>query len=190
MPEINLLGSSQKSKGSVLQNLVPLLNKVFVVLLVLVMGIYGFLWYRGQADATATNQINDRIGQAQKALLNDPNRNELLTRQSQLRDLDSLTKNHFYWSILLKALPKMDLRSAVLESFTADSQGMATMVVSVSSYADLDKFLQVFNFDDVNKTFGDIQIRSVSKTEQDGVTAIKAKIQLRHRLDYLKNPTN
>lgn len=187
MAEINLLGSSQTNKSQGIAPFIPLFNRLFVGLLVLVIALYGWFWYREGKIDDQSAQINDQVNAAQQKLMNDPSRNELLTRQGQIQDLTRLARNHFYWSILLQELPKMDLKTAQLLAFNANSQGVATMVVSVTSYADLDRFLQVFDKASVNQTFSDIQIKSVSKTEQNGQPLIKAKIQVKHRLDFIRN---
>jgi hypothetical protein len=186
MAEINLLGASEKPKGLSLSGLVPIANKGLAVLLLLILAYYGFLIYKGSKIVSDTEAVNVEIGELQNKLLNDPNRNELLTRQSQLKDLQRLAKNHFYWSILLKELPKMNLKTASLLNFTANGQAQASLVVAVPSYADLDKFMQVFDRPEVNKTFTDIKIKSVTKTEQESKLLIKAKIELKHRLDFIK----
>lgn len=187
MAEINLLGSSQTNKSQGIAPFIPLFNRLFVGLLVLVIALYGWFWYREGKIDDQSAQINDQVNAAQQKLMNNPSRNELLTRQGQIQDLTRLARNHFYWSILLQELPKMDLKTAQLLAFNANSQGVATMVVSVTSYADLDRFLQVFDKASVNQTFSDIQIKSVSKTEQNGQPLIKAKIQVKHRLDFIRN---
>lgn len=186
MAEINLLGASEKPKGLSLSGLVPIANKGLAVLLLIILAYYGFLIYKGSKIASDTEAVNVEIGELQNKLLTDPNRNELLTRQSQLKDLQRLAKNHFYWSILLKELPKMNLKTASLLNFTANGQAQASLVVAVPSYADLDKFMQVFDRPEVNKTFTDIKIKSVTKTEQESKLLIKAKIELKHRLDFIK----
>jgi hypothetical protein len=186
MAEINLLGASEKPKGLSLSGLVPIANKGLAVLLLIILAYYGFLIYKGSKIVSDTEAVNVEIGELQNKLLNDPNRNELLTRQSQLKDLQRLAKNHFYWSILLKELPKMNLKTASLLNFTANGQAQASLVVAVPSYADLDKFMQVFDRPEVNKTFTDIKIKSVTKTEQESKLLIKAKIELKHRLDFIK----
>jgi hypothetical protein len=85
-----------------------------------------------------------------------------------LADLKKILANHLYWSKFFdKALPAITLKSATYTSIGVQSDGTITLQVSVPTYSDLDKFLQVFDIADFNKDFSDIQIQAISKS-QDG----------------------
>jgi hypothetical protein len=143
MPDINLLDSSiQQSRSRSV--LATLLYRLLFGLLCLVFIGYGLLWYQERRLSNDITEAAATISKHQDELLNNKDRNELLTRQEQVQKLEALTREHLYWSLLLSELPQMTLKTASLISFTANAEGVATMVVSVPSFEELDKFMQVF----------------------------------------------
>src|SRR6185503_8986060 len=109
MPQINLL------KQTATKSPLPT-GKIsaWVMLLVLVgsLGYYGFLFIQLKTANADITSLQSQISTDQQAAATIPNKNELFTRQLQLKSLDGLISKHVYWSQVLPSLAQVTLKTA------------------------------------------------------------------------------
>jgi hypothetical protein len=122
----------------------------------------------------------------QNDILNSPGRKELLVRQGQLAEASKLMVAHPFWSKLLPALGQVTLKSARYLALTADNKGALHLSVTVSTYTDLDKFLQVFDRDEFNRHFGDVKVVSVSKYQVGETNGVKFNVDMKYDTSILR----
>ena len=153
MAQINLL-SPNTSKPNLGQAALRIGVKVLVGLLILMVVYYVWTLVDGKRTASSIVNLQNKITSAEGQVLGQKDRQELIVRQGQIQALSNLLKNHVYWSQLIPELAESTLKTASYVSFSANDQGTGTMVVSVPSYTDLDKFLQVFDLPQFNEALG------------------------------------
>lgn len=191
MPEINLLNSNKSQHSNLGQNLLGIGVKFLVVILVLSIAYYVWLFISGGQATSKVDDLQASISKAQSELLNQKDRQELIVRQGQLDALKTIMTNHVYWSNLFPKLSQATLKTASYVSFAASEDGTGVMEVSVPSYTDLDKFLQVFDFPQFTQNFSDLRITSISKIQEGDVLETKAQIKFKYNGTIIrKNSTN
>jgi len=186
--EINLL----KPKSSIedFAQLWPVIVSRFLLALLLgVVVYYVFLFFQMKTLAAETVKLQAEVQKSKIEARGTLSRDELLTRQSQLQDLDKLIKHHLYWSQLLPALAHVTLTSASYSSVEAFNEGKANLTVVVPNLDELDKFLQVFNNPKFNKNFYNLRIGAFHKIQNGNATAITFEVNLNFNTALLQ-PTN
>lgn len=186
MAQINLLDSQKKTSFS--KNGYSWLSKGLVALLVLVAIVYVYLYFHQNSLQKKINDVRKKTATAQNDASNNTARQELLTRQGQLASLNPLIKDHVYWSGLLPELARISLRQSAYISISAASNGNLILSVQMPSYADLDKFLQVFDLPEYNRQFSNVRVLSISKATEEGAIAYVMRVQLTFSTDFIKNP--
>jgi hypothetical protein len=158
--------------------------KIFEWILIVVLGglivYYGWLYFASnQADKniTATEIVIDQ--ETQKAL-SAPQRQELITRQEQLKNLASLISSHVYWSQILPKLAQSTLKTATYSDLQINPDGTLTLSATVPTLADLDIYLQVFDLPAVNKYFSNVKISSFAKVQNLTSSAIKFQVTMNY----------
>ncbi len=189
MPQINLLSSNVRRQPASLVSITPLLVKVLTGLLIVLVLYYGFTWFRSKSADKQIEQLQQSINQKRSDISQNDQRNEVLTRQGQLLDLQKILNKHLYWSLFLNSeLPRVTLQAASYSSISAQSDGTVTLVVSVPTYGDLDKYLQVFNLERFNKDFNqftDVQIKSITRSQQGNSLLTSFRIEFKYNTDSI-----
>lgn len=185
MAQINLLDSEPKSGFS--RNGYSILTKVMVGLLVLLVLFYGYLYFRQGQIQKEINSVRERTQAAQKEAIANSDRDELLTRQGQLAALNPLIEDHVYWSGLLPELARISLRQSSYVALSAVDNGNLILSVEMPTYADLDKFLQVFDLPEYNRQFSNVRTLSINKATEEGQTAYVMRVQLTFNTEFIKN---
>lgn len=185
MAQINLLDSEQNTGFS--KNSYGLLSKAMMVALVFVGLAYGYLYFSQTSTQKEINEVRNKTQTAQNEATNNTARDELLTRQGQLASLNPLIKNHVYWSGLLPELARISLRQSNYVSISAASNGNLILSVEMPTYADLDKFLQVFDLPEYNRQFSNVRTLSISKSAEEGQIAYVMRVQLTFNPEFIKN---
>lgn len=184
MPEINLLSAAPRRQPISLVTITPFLVKLLTLLLILLAAYYGIAKFRISAAAKKAETLQLQISEKRGEVARDDQRNELLTRQSQLADLKKILQHHLYWSMFLNSdLPRVTLKVASYSAISAQSDGKVILVVSVPTYEDLDKFLQVFDLPKFNKDFNqftDVEVKSITKAQQGNSLLTSFKIELKY----------
>ena len=162
MAQINLL--KQKKNSSDFWTLFTgILVKFLGAVVIFLIVYYGYLFYQAKKTNDATAKVQQQLLLDQKEIDAIPNRDELFTRQQQLKTLLGLVANHPYWSGMLPALASTTLTSANYLTFQAQNDGTMILSVTVPSTEDLDKFLQIFNLPQYNQDFYNVQIAALGK---------------------------
>lgn len=166
MPQINLL--KQQSPGESFLKLLPsLLVKLFVVLVLVLLGYYAWLFIRiGKLESDIkTSEAN--YAETLKKVVTTKNRNEVYTRQLQLKQFKTLLSGHIYWTNFFPALGQVTLKSAYFSNITASKEGELTLTVHVPDLENIDQFMQIFNQPDFNKTFNALKIGDFRLVQTD-----------------------
>ncbi len=167
MPQINLLKQSSTTSHIMRGSLNGVLVKILAVVLVGVLGWYAWMFFETSKISASNDALAIQISQEQNQLKNFTNRSEILTRQAQLQQFNTLVENHIYWSNLFPELARVTLQGADYTALNATNDGTINVSVAVPNLVDLDNFLQVFDLTDINKSFSNLTIGSVS---QDSIT--------------------
>lgn len=144
MPEINLLKNELQGRpGSSLGRASTPATYIIIGLLVLEgLGYGGLMLYQRQlvkyineTDQRAA-KVNAEIGQI------DQERQEAISFQSRLKNLQILLDNHLFWSSLFAELEKSTYKPAVYKDFQANpGENKMTITGTIPTYTDLGKFL-------------------------------------------------
>jgi cell division protein FtsL len=157
MAQINLL--KQKTASQNFWEILPsLLVKILVLVVVVIIGYYGWLYLQ-------INSINKSIAQEQKDFSEAgqqvnaiTSRNEIYTRQAQLQQLNSLIGKHLYWSNIFPVLAEVTLKKASYSSIKITKDGTLTLSVTVPDLDSVDKFIQVFDQPEFYKNFSNLKL--------------------------------
>lgn len=185
MAQINLL--KQKSTGSSLVEVLPTyLVWLFSVVLAGVLAYYGWLFYKMHSVSADISKTQDSITQTRNAIGQLKNTEELIARQQQLKALETLMDSHVYWSQLLPEIAKVTLKTASYSDLKMSSDGTVSLAVSVPTFEDFDKFLQVFDLPEVYANFNNVRVSSFNKIEGDNSTSIKFDVNMNFNQALLK----
>lgn len=188
MAQINLLKQKQASSSDALQTITSLVVKFLVALLVGLIAYYAFLLYRTSSEAKKAVSLEQQISDKGKQLASRPERNELLTRQQQLKELNTLVSAHPYWSGMLPAMAKVMLTTANVVSFKALQDGTIAMTVTVPNISDVERFLQVFDLPEFNNNFYNIRIGSLGKSQSGDSLLISFDVRMNYNPALLVSP--
>lgn len=186
MPDINLLTTKTGNQTSYRRIIQSVIVRVLVVVLVLILVYFGFLLVSFQVTNQALAGQQDVINKNRQAIDKNSGRNELVTHQGQLKDLTTLTQKHLYWSQLFPELARVALKTSIINELTAKDDGTVQLNVSVPDYAELDKFMQVFDQDQYNTYFSSLKLKSLSKTQNNNQVQVSAILESKFSLDLLK----
>ena len=186
MAQINLL---KQNKPSALASvgLVSVVSKLAIVGLLAMAAYYGWLTFRQRDLKRGIEQVSQQIEEQKQELSQVSERDEILTRQSQIKEFDSLINGHMYWSQLLPELANVTLKNASYLSFKAQNEGTMSLDVKVPSIAELDKFLQAFDSPKLNRYFSDLKIGGINKVLDGDESYVSVSVQLKydpHLLEY------
>lgn len=185
MAEINLL---KQNKTDFVKNFQALSALVYA-LIVVIIGIfsyYGWLVYDFKKVEKQIVLTQEKITQQKQALSAIPKRDEILTRQAQVKELDALINKHVYWSKIIPALAKITLKEAKYLSFQAGEDGSISLSVRVPNMVELDKFFQAFNISKLNKYFSDLKIGGITKLITKEGEFVSVDVKLFYNKDLLK----
>ena len=179
MAQINLLKQNKPSAlGGV--GLVSVISKLAIVGLLALAAYYGWVAFRQRDVKRGIEEIGLQIERQKQELSQVSERDEILTRQSQIKEFDSLISAHMYWSQLLPELAKVTLKNASYLSFRAQNEGTMTLEVKVPSIAELDKFLLAFDSPKLNRYFSDLKIGGINKVFDGDESYVSVSVQLKY----------
>jgi hypothetical protein len=88
----------------------------------------------------------------------------------------------------LPELARVSLQRSDYVSIDAVSDGSLSLSVKLPSYADADKFLQVFDLPEYNRQFSNVRVLSIVKsTDEGGAISYLMRVQLDFSTDFLKS---
>ncbi len=185
MPQINLL----KEKRSNPRALQPLIIGINFLLMAVVLGLiayYGWMYFTVKSNTKNTVELQANIGKEKNAALKSPDRQQLLARQAQLKELEGIVAKHSYWSALLPSLAKVTLKEAQFMTVKIDTANLLNISVSVPNTESLDKFLQVFDLPEYNKNFYNLKIGSISNGQKEDKLLTKFDVRMNYNPELLK----
>jgi hypothetical protein len=187
MSEINLLSSQTPQVSSVNNGfLVRLFARIFLLLVILAGISYLVVLVVNYSTNKSLVTVQNKVKSAQAEALANKDRNELVTRQEQLKQLDTLVDSHVYWSYLLPELARVTLRSAVYSNISAKSDGKLNLDVTLPSYSEVEKFMQIFDLPEYNQQFSNVRIVSIDSVQNGTTIQIKLRLQLTFNPAYIK----
>lgn len=141
------------------------------VVRVLAVGLFALIIYYGWLNYSSS-KLTKEILTTQQKLKQEANdalaisqRDEVLTRQLQLKTLQGAIGQHVYWSQLLPELARVTLKTASYTSLKVGDDSTLSLNASVPTLGDLDKYLQVFDRPEFNKYFSNVRIGGYSKAQ-------------------------
>src|SRR3989344_6778773 len=147
MEQINLL--KQTGSPSNLKDIAPKYSiRIFLAILGLLVAYYAWLLFDFRHTQNKIFEQRAAVEKGRQESLSVPGRDELLTRQSQVNNLQPIIAQHTYWSQLFAELARVTLKTAGYSSLKADALGNLNLNVTVPSLADFDKYSQVFDVSD------------------------------------------
>jgi len=179
--QINLLKqNSSNTSLDIGKNVPKILVRAALVILVALAGYYGWLYFKSKSIEGQTSALKIKMDNEVRTGLGQADRNEVLTRQLQIKTLSGLIPAHLYWSQLFQPLADATLKNASYTNFETNANGTISLDVSVPSLEDLDKFLQVFNLADYNKNFSDVMLGGYTKADgKNGSKSYNFQVKLK-----------
>ena len=185
MAQINLL--KQNSKNS---NIVDIFwSSIVKALVLVVLGIvvfYGTLYFKIKKTTENVSELEQSIQVANKDIGSVQGKEELVTRQAQLKELGIILSKHQYWSQFIPEIAKVTLKSANYVSLEAMSDGSLTLILVVPDMTELDKFLQVFDSPSLNKNFSDLRLGAIGTVQREGKIAYQVQVRIKYNTELLK----
>lgn len=185
MAQINLL--KQKSLGQNWLRLLPSIVAKFLMLVILAMfAYYGWLYTQNKKVNIETGAVEIKIIEAKKQAASIEKRDELLTRQGQLKQLESLIASHVYFSQIFKPLADVTLKTSWYSSLKAFSSGSISLSVVVPNIQELDKFLQVFNSPKFVENFSNVRVSGFKKIQENEQVSYSFEINMDFNANLLQ----
>jgi|SRR3989344_2132409 len=185
MAQINLLKQNQGSGLGGLE-ITGILSKLAAFLLLFLAVFYAWKFFQSKSAEKQISSLESQILKQKQELSEIKGRDEVFTRQAQLKGFDSLISGHAYWSQLLPELAKVTLKKASYLSFRAENQGSINLAVQLPTMTELDKFLQIFDSAKINKYFTDLRMSGISKVVEKDQDYLRVDIRLKYNLELLK----
>ena len=176
MAQINLLKQTSGSSGF-WESFPAVLAKVLIAVLLLVGAYYGWLFWKSGQNIKQANQLQTKMASERDSALNLKQRNEVLTRQSQLKEFGGIVDKHIYWSNLLPVLASSTLQSANYSSIKASPDGTVNLTVTVPDLNELDKYLQVFDLPQYNQNFNNVRISTYHKVQSKTGSGLQFEVR-------------
>lgn len=185
MAQINLL--KQKTVGENFWDFFPgILAKIMILVFLVAIGFYAWLYFEAKNVEKIILNTQSEIVQKKSTLGNVMERDELLTRQSQIEELKKLVNSHKYWSQLMPILAKSTLKTATYSSLVLTPDGNLNLTVTVPDIKSLDKFLLVFDKKKVYENFSYVKIGGIRETknqnQEKGVISVDVKLKFNTNL--------
>lgn len=186
MSDINLLDqesgiSKIKNKGK------QWLSRLVGFILFLLLVFYGYLFYQGWNLNKKITESETKVEEYRSDIQNNKKRQELITRQGQLKSANQLIDKHIYWSALLPELARATLSTARYSNIDAGADGELSLTVTVPSYSDAEKYMQIFDLPEYNKNFSNVRLLTLTKTQEDRQFKTTMSLELTLSPDLLKN---
>ncbi len=188
MAQINLLkqSSNLRNYGNVTARV---LVRVLLVVLFAFLAYYAWLFVDLKRTNTKITEMESMVASEKQAVLDIKNRDQLYTRQTQVKSLEGLIAGHIYWSQFFSEVARVTLKAANYKGLTAKSDGTMDLNVVVPSLADLAKYMQVFNLPEFNKNFSNVRVAGFSQVQNNGVTAIEFHVTISFDPGIIQYPT-
>jgi len=188
LAQINLLKQTNNSGagGGLKESSVKIFVRLFVVVFLALVIYYGWLFFQSKSIDGKISSVQTQIsGQTQQAL-SLTGRGELLTRQQQLQNLNTLVAAHVYWSQIFKPLADATLNNASYSSFQVGTGNDLILSATVPGLTDLDRYMQVFNLPQFNQNFSDIRISGFTIVRGKNSSSVKFNVQMQYNPNLIQ----
>lgn len=189
MPQINLLGQNTERYTSSLARGPVYIVRVLAVAFILLLATWGFLYIQAKVKTEKAAQVQTEVEKIQADIEAMPAWRQVVIRQGQVKAAEGLLNGQQLWSRLLPELARVTLQSASYLSFSADNRGSARMSVTVPSYQEFDKFLQVFDLPQFNEHFSHVTVSSVEKYQQGDSQQVRFDVTVTYDTAFLTAKT-
>lgn len=186
MSEINLLHTETADSGVNTGFAASLIARLLLILVIAAVVIYAALYFYTWRNNSKLASVNEQVKTLQAEALDNKDRNELVTRQEQLSELETLISKHVYWSYLLPELARVTLKSARYTEINADSTGKLNLSVSLPSYGDVEKYMQIFDLPEYNQQFSNVRIVGIDTVQKDDSIETLLRLELKFNPEYIK----
>ncbi|HEX3099369.1 MAG TPA: hypothetical protein VHQ41_00145 [Patescibacteria group bacterium] len=185
MAEINLLhGDQQHGLGGSFT--LRVVARMLLLIMVAAVFLYAAMFFYNWRTSSQLTSVNQQVQAIQAEALANKDRNELVTRQEQLIQLETLISNHVYWSYLLPELARVTLKSAKYTNIEAKSDGKLNLSVSLPNYSDVEKYMQIFDLPEYNQQFSNVRIVGIDTVQNDTTISTLLRLELNFNPDYIK----
>jgi hypothetical protein len=183
VPQINLLKQNTSTNGlQVLASTPKIIVRLLLVVFLAVLAYYGWLFVQSGNITKQSADLQIKMNSEANDAKNVARRDELLTRQLQIQDLQGVVASHLYWSKIFAELARVTLKTASYDTMQITGDGSVSLSAQVPSLLDLDKYLQVFDLPDFNKYFSNVRVSQFSQTQNPTTGASGIMFQL--KMDY------
>lgn len=189
MAEINLLKQTSPSQNFAKQ-IPSLLVKFFAVVGLAVVGFY--VWLNVQNKLLEKNlvKLSAEIVESKKSALTMEKREELLTKQHQLKEYAKLIAGQTFFSQIFEPLAAQAYKNSKYLTMRATSDGSVSMKVNTPTLQDLDKMFQMFNTEDFMKNFNNVKVGGFYKSKNtEGVDEYLFEIKMNYNTEIIKAKT-
>lgn len=186
MPDINLLQSRIEEGGVNSSSLARIISRVLMLLVLAVVASYILLLFAGWHAKSKLTEVNDKIQAVQASAIANKDRLELVTRQEQLSELETLVNNHTYWSYLLPELARVTLKTAKYSEIDAEDDGKLTLTATLPNYEEIEKFMQIFDLPEYNQQFSNVKILGINRVVSETSVATQLRVELTFNPQYIK----
>jgi hypothetical protein len=184
--QINLL-KQNTSRRPLAESFYRLILMVFGLAVLAVFCYYGWLVFYASSLNGKMADLQQKMNTESQASLNNPRRNELLARQLQLKDLNSLVAGHLYWSQIFPVLAKVTLKKAAYDNIVINPQtSTITLSARVPTLEDLDKYMQVFNLPEFNQYFSNVRISGFTQVQTSTGSMVTFDVSMDYNPDLVQ----
>jgi hypothetical protein len=185
MAQINLL-KQKHGPANFAEALPSILVKLLIVLTVAAAIYYGWLFVNVKKIGSEVRAVQESITETKGKITSVQGSEEVVVRQSQLKELDKLIDNHIYWSQIFPVLASSTLRTAGYSSLRAQTDGNISLSAAVPNLIELDKYLQVFNLPQFYENFSDVRIGSIERNREAQSSSVKFQVMMKYNPVILK----
>lgn len=186
MADINLLQSPSAHSSAISnRSRVFLARLLMFILVAVVLGVGLFKFFSWQNGKSIT-ETQAKVASAQSEALNSKDRKEIITRQGQVKELNTLVADHMYWSYFLPELAKVTLRTASYSAINMDNKGKLVVTVSLPSYEELEKYMQIFDLPEYNQRVSNVKILSINRQQLTDSLQTIVRLELTFDAEFLK----
>lgn len=186
MSEINLLQSRIEETGVSSNPFIKIIARLLMFLVVVAVGVYVALLINSWLTKKKLADVNEKIQNVQSSAIANKDRIELVTRQEQLGELETLIANHKYWSVLLPELARVTLKTAKYSEINAKDDGKLDLTVKLPNYEEIEKFLQIFDLPEYNQQFSNVKIISINRVLTESRVETELTLQLTFNPEFIK----
>ena len=186
MSDINLLQSRIEEGGVNSSSFARIVARILMLLVIAAVVVYIALLVNGWHTKNKLTELNNKIETVQASAIGNKDRIELVTRQEQLSELETLIDNHTYWSYLLPELTRVTLKTAKYTEIDAEDNGKLTLTANLPSYEEIEKFLQIFDLPEYNQQFSNVKIMGISRVVSETSVATQLRLELIFNPEYIK----